>query len=91
MKELTFSTVVFMKMGNPKLPTKLLSACNQERENRQTWSFGQPPPPYCPRGLCMPPNNNFHIIDYRIFFLHISHYTAQEKIRLSLNTNFTGY
>ena len=21
-----------MKMGNPKLPTKLLSACNQERE-----------------------------------------------------------
>ena len=32
MIELTFSTVVFMKMGNPKLPTKLLSACNQERE-----------------------------------------------------------
>ena len=22
----------FIKMGNPKLPTKLLSACNQERE-----------------------------------------------------------
>ena len=54
-----------MKMGNPKLPTKLLSACNQERETtKPTTSYDMTIKLACTK---MSSNRSFANCDYYHF------------------------